>query len=283
MKAKRFWRALIIGTLLASLVILLLPGPAMACDPVYHQVRAGETLGSIAARYGVSVWAIARANGLANINYIYVGQWLRIPICRPSAPPSGSYRIHIVRPGETLSLIAARYGVSMWELARINGIRNVNRIYVGQRLAIPVPYSPPLWPPYPPYPPPPPPSPPPSCSITPILGFGRVWSSHLNVQAALGCATEPEFSTDATQQRFQQGIVLWRADENRFWVLWNDRRWGEYAADQWYSVAWRLGWPVDAGALTKVSIQHFDGGTMLWTPTLGIYVLYSNGIWQHFN
>ncbi|HEY66601.1 MAG TPA: LysM peptidoglycan-binding domain-containing protein [Caldilineae bacterium] len=283
MKTYRLWRVFAISVLLASLIILMLPDPASACEPIYHRVRAGETLSSIAARYGVSMWEIARVNGIANINRIYVGQWLRIPVCPPSAPSPYPWRIHIVRPGETLQWIAARYGVSLWRLAQVNGIQDINRIYVGQRLVIPGPYAPPPWPPYPPYPPPPPPPPPPSCEITPILGFGRVWSTYPSVKVALGCAKAAEFSVDVTQQRFQYGVVIWRADENRFWVLWNNQSWGEYTADQWYDVAWRLGWPIDVGALTKVSIQNFDGGDMLWTPTLGIYVLYKNGTWQHFD
>jgi len=44
-----------------------------------HIVRAGETLSAIALRYGTSVWAIASLNGLRSINFIYVGQRLRIP------------------------------------------------------------------------------------------------------------------------------------------------------------------------------------------------------------
>ena len=51
-------------------------------------------------------------------------------------------RIHIVRRGETLANIAWRYGVSVNALIRLNGIRNPNLIYVGQRLRIPGPVVP---------------------------------------------------------------------------------------------------------------------------------------------
>jgi LysM repeat protein len=47
--------------------------------PRYHTVAYGETLLSIARWYGVSPWAIARANGIWNLNYIYAGQCLVIP------------------------------------------------------------------------------------------------------------------------------------------------------------------------------------------------------------
>jgi LysM repeat protein len=47
--------------------------------PHVHIVVRGETLLRIARLYGVSPWAIARANGIWNLNYIYVGQRLVIP------------------------------------------------------------------------------------------------------------------------------------------------------------------------------------------------------------
>jgi LysM repeat protein len=46
---------------------------------VYYVVRYGDTLSSIAWRYGTSVWAIAQANHIANVNLVYAGQWLYIP------------------------------------------------------------------------------------------------------------------------------------------------------------------------------------------------------------
>lgn len=48
-----------------------------------------------------------------------------------------SLRYHTVRRGETLYSIARRYGVTIWQIAAANGIRNVNLIYAGQRLIIP--------------------------------------------------------------------------------------------------------------------------------------------------
>src|SRR5690606_21430025 len=46
--------------------------------------------------------------------------------------------VHIVLRGETLSAIAARYGISYWRLADYNGIRNPNHLYVGQVIRIPI-------------------------------------------------------------------------------------------------------------------------------------------------
>jgi nucleoid-associated protein YgaU len=52
---------------------------------------------------------------------------------------SGTRIIHIVQPGDTLSKLCDRYGVSVEDLARVNNIRNKNHIEVGDALVIPLP------------------------------------------------------------------------------------------------------------------------------------------------
>ncbi|RPI52505.1 MAG: LysM peptidoglycan-binding domain-containing protein, partial [Chloroflexi bacterium] len=86
---------------------------------------------------GTTVSAIASANGIANPNRIFVGQRLRIPSGHPGGPGPGGGGIYIVRHGDTLSGIARHLGVSLHALINVNGIRNPNRIYAGQRLVIP--------------------------------------------------------------------------------------------------------------------------------------------------
>jgi len=81
---KQGLRVLRIG--LVVLLLLATTIQAVRAD-LTHTVRAGETLSSIGLRYGVSANAIAAANGLANPNYIYVGQVLTIP----SGGGSGGY------------------------------------------------------------------------------------------------------------------------------------------------------------------------------------------------
>jgi LysM repeat protein len=54
--------------------------PAYGND-CYYRVRWGDTLNSIAWRYGTNYWALANANGISNPNYIYAGMVLRIPGC----------------------------------------------------------------------------------------------------------------------------------------------------------------------------------------------------------
>jgi len=60
-----------------------------------------------------------------------------VPHAEAAPAPETSNGTIVVRSGDTLNSIAARYGVSPSTLARANGIANPNRIYVGQRLVIP--------------------------------------------------------------------------------------------------------------------------------------------------
>jgi len=102
--------------------------------PAYHVVQWGENLTRIARRYGTTVWTIAQANSLWDINYIRIGQVLLIPI---SGPTPGHGRVYVVQPSDTLSAIAWRFGTTVWAIAQVNGIWNPNLIYIGQRLYIP--------------------------------------------------------------------------------------------------------------------------------------------------
>ncbi len=69
--------------------------------------------------------------------FILAVTFMMTPGIAHAAPAKRGGKIHIVKRGETLSGIAARYGVSVRDLVRVNRIRNRNRIYVGQRLIIP--------------------------------------------------------------------------------------------------------------------------------------------------
>ena len=107
-----------------------------------YTVRSGDTLSEIAARYGTSVNALVRLNGIQNPNLIYPGEVLKIS--GTAAVSGGSYSnatatsrgTYTVRSGDTLSEIAARYGTSVNALARSNSIQNPNLIYPGEVLKI---------------------------------------------------------------------------------------------------------------------------------------------------
>ncbi len=121
---------------------LLIPGGTSAPPATggTYIVQAGDTLFSIATRHGTTVAALMQVNGLYNY-WIYVGQTLRIPgqpVPPPPTtpiPPKGVY--HIVRPGEWLTMIAARYGSSVYAIQIANNLANPSLLWVGQRLFIP--------------------------------------------------------------------------------------------------------------------------------------------------
>lgn len=100
----------------------------------YHTVSAGETLYSIARRYKKSVSQIAITNNLKKPYHLYKGQRLRINSTTSTSKKSTKY--HYVKKGENLKMIADKYGLKPYELAKQNGIGNPYTIYPGQRLSV---------------------------------------------------------------------------------------------------------------------------------------------------
>jgi len=142
---------LLMSSLLALAAGPAFASPAAAADPVYI-VQGGDTLFGIAMRYGVTVSALAAANNIANVNLIYPGEQLTIPLPGGSSnpppaptnpppannpPPTTGGTAYTVQPGDTLGLIAQRFGVSLSALISANNLANPNLIFVGQALTIP--------------------------------------------------------------------------------------------------------------------------------------------------
>ncbi len=128
-------RALVILMCLASQLVMG-TGLAEGADPTVHVVRRGDTLYSVARRYGTTVNAIMQANGLSNSNWIYVGQRLVVSTSG-ATQPVGTSGTYVVQYGDTLFSIAYRHGVSTQALASANHIYNSNLIHRGQELVIP--------------------------------------------------------------------------------------------------------------------------------------------------
>ncbi len=106
------------------------PGPDAGGGFFTYTVRSGDTLWLLANRFGTTVDAIKRMNGLSNDN-LQIGQVLRIP----SDQPTGYFN-YTVRSGDTLWLLANRFGTTVDAIKRMNGLSNDN-LQIGQILRIP--------------------------------------------------------------------------------------------------------------------------------------------------
>ncbi|MDQ0285673.1 peptidoglycan endopeptidase LytE [Desulfofundulus luciae] len=138
-KAGLLWRAFLLGFLLVCLV------PSVSWADLKHTVAAGETLYELSRRYGTTVEALQAANGL-NGHLIYPGQTLIIPGPEKAKPTrntvaAGKYtragvNRYTVRPGDSLYVIAQRYGVREQAIREANNLTS-DLIFPGQVLVIP--------------------------------------------------------------------------------------------------------------------------------------------------
>jgi len=109
---------------------------------IWHTVQPGETLSSIALRYGTTWQTVAQANSLSNPNQIYIGQKLKISTSSggSSGGTTPGCRIrHTVKQGDWVWQVARDYGVSPYDILAANGltIQSANTIYPGMVLCIP--------------------------------------------------------------------------------------------------------------------------------------------------
>ena len=117
-------------------------------DKVIYTVRRGDNLSLIAQRYSTSARALKRWNNLYNKRYIYPGQKLVVWVkssglvsaqesYKKSTPASGDIpHYHRVKSGESLWLIAKKYGISFEKLKRINGLSGRSIIRPGDELLL---------------------------------------------------------------------------------------------------------------------------------------------------
>ena len=105
--------------------------------PASHTVKAGETVFSIAEKYGTSVSAIVSANNLKNARVIYPGQKLKIAQhAAPAKKSHSSSSSYTVRAGDTVFRIAQAHGTTVKKILRANGLSGSAIIYPGQKLRL---------------------------------------------------------------------------------------------------------------------------------------------------
>ena len=104
-------------------------------------IQRGQTLSGIALEYNTTVQILVELNNIANPNLINAGSTLIVPSGESPIDTDGNstsgQTIYVVQRGDTLNKIAAEFGTTARAIAMENNIRNINLIYVGQRLIIP--------------------------------------------------------------------------------------------------------------------------------------------------
>ncbi len=108
---------------------------------VYHKVRRGDTISTIARKYGSSIRAIAKANNLNRRYLIVAGKVLKVPTAKSYRKKyqSGPRKIpakHVVKSGDSLWILARRYNTTTKAIQRLNNLRTT-RLHIGQKLRIP--------------------------------------------------------------------------------------------------------------------------------------------------
>jgi LysM repeat protein len=113
-----------------------------ASAPASYRVAAGDTVSSIAGRYGIATASVLALNGLGWKSIIFPGQVLKLtnggaaPIASPAAPQASNGRYTIMK-GDTVGSIAKKFGISTQTVLSANGLGWSSIIYPGQTLAIP--------------------------------------------------------------------------------------------------------------------------------------------------
>jgi LysM repeat protein len=110
------------------------PEPVATRALIQYTVQGGDTIGSIATQFNVTEQQLREWNNLPNDD-IFAGQILRVPEGEPTPTPEPFK--HVVQPGETLTMIAAQYGVNFLTLVEVNGLESPDTLSAGTELLIP--------------------------------------------------------------------------------------------------------------------------------------------------
>ena len=126
-------RALLaVAALVGALLITAVP----AAGDTVITVEAGASLSEIALAHGTTVAALMAANGITDPDRVYMGQRLVVP-GPGSTPTTLPTMVVVVQRGDSLSGIAAEYGVTLSALIEANNISDPDTVHVGQELLVP--------------------------------------------------------------------------------------------------------------------------------------------------
>lgn len=104
---------------------------------VIYTIQPGDTLYGIARLFGSTIQEIVQANNITNMNIIYPGSIILIPVAEEYLEtPPGSI-IYTVQPGDTLYIISLLFNVDIQDILSLNNISNPSLIYPGMKIILP--------------------------------------------------------------------------------------------------------------------------------------------------
>ncbi len=123
---------------LGLLLLIAYSGPVQAQEDGTYTVVPGDTLSRIAAQFGTSLDNLIAVNAIQDPNRLVVGQQLIIPDASGAIPvsaiPTGTV---LAAPGDTIGVLAARYGQDPTLVAELNGRTTATRLFPGQPVDLP--------------------------------------------------------------------------------------------------------------------------------------------------
>jgi murein DD-endopeptidase MepM/ murein hydrolase activator NlpD len=106
-----------------------------------YTIKKGDTLTDIARHLKVPVKALAEANGIKNPDLIRYGSVLRLPGSATAPKTTGAIqggaRSYVLKKGDNLNGVAAKFGTTVKELVALNHIKHPNLVQAGTRLDLP--------------------------------------------------------------------------------------------------------------------------------------------------
>jgi len=125
---------------MVMVIFLIIPGQLVIAQEVepdnpYYIVKEGDSLWSIAARFGLSVESLSNANGISDPSQLTIGSQLKIPGLEGL---SGELTTKTVRFGDSLQGISRRYQIPIKAISQLNHLISPAELYIGYNLVVPV-------------------------------------------------------------------------------------------------------------------------------------------------